>query len=272
MCLDLNTGSRRVMNKHTGRPECLHINREMNMTTLRNFSQLPASGLRARAWMDAERRHRPAGPLIAVTREPGAGGEELAATLARELGYVLYDRELVEQIARDTRVSEQMVASLDEKVQSQLNDWLADFAGYSGLSSFQYMQSLRRILFAIAARGNAVILGRGGNFLLPPGKRTLGILFVAPLETRIRNIMKSLSLTRLEAREYIVQREHEQQAWVRIRCNADITDVTNYHLVINTAQVKPEVIVGIVREMVRLMPEDTGETEFRATGTDDSAP
>ena len=190
-----------------------------------------------------------AGPVIAVSRQTGCGAESIVQRIAKELGLTLYSWEIVEQIAKDAHVSEQVVATLDEKDQSALNDWLASF-GDHGLSSYRYWECLRKVVFAIAAHGNAVILGRGGNFLLPPGKR-IGLCFVAPLETRVKNVIEKLGLSEKQAQEHIAKTEREHELFVREHFLTDIKDATHYHITINTDVVKPETIVEIVKVMLK---------------------
>ena len=190
------------------------------------------------------------GPVITITREPGCCGEAIAQKLARELGMELHDWAVVEEIARDSNVSEQVVATLDTEVRSELDDWLASFSPNTGLTSYHYSQCLRKVLFTIATHGNAVILGRGGNFLLPPEKKTIGLCFVAPLEHRVINTMQALGLSREDSLKHVTETEKEQRHWIKKFGHADITDATNYHMVINTALTTPDTILHLVREML----------------------
>jgi cytidylate kinase len=221
------------------------------MTTIDSLERFLEAQIQTWGRRDEEQKSKRAGPVIAITRQPGCDGESIAQALTKELGLVLYDWKIVEEIAKDAQVSEQMVATLDEKLRSELSDWLAGFAGGPSLSSDQYMQCLRRVLFTVATHGNAVLLGRGANFLLPPEKRTLGLCLVAPLDVRVENIMQKRHLPEKDAREYIFRTERERRLWVRKQGHADITDATNYHMVINTALITTETIVQIVKEIVR---------------------
>ena len=198
-----------------------------------------------------KRKGNRAGPVITVSRESGSNGDSIALTLAKKFGLDVYDRKIVEEIAKDAHVSEQAVATLDEIVASELDDWLTGIGPGPGFSSSQYMQSLRKVLFTVATHGNAVIIGRGANFLLPPEKRTLGLRLVAPLEARVKNVMQALRLSHENAVKHITQTERERRLWVKKHCRADIHDAANYHLVINTALVAPETIVQIVKECLR---------------------
>ena len=190
------------------------------------------------------------GPVITVSRQTGCGAEAIVQRIAKELGLTLYNWEIVEQIAKDAHVSEQVVATLDEKDQSTLNDWLAAFEGDSGLSSYRYWECLRKVVFTIAAHGNAVILGRAGNFLLPPGKK-LGLCLVAPLDVRVKNVIEKLGLSEKQAQEHIAKTEWEHRLLVRKYFLTDIGDATHYHITINTDVVKPETIVEIVKVILK---------------------
>jgi len=189
-------------------------------------------------------------PVVAITREPGCGGESIAERLCSELGMHLYDWELVEQIAKDEQVSTQLVSSLEKNPPTGFADFLAELAPEYSLTSYKYIGSLKRILLAIAVTGNAVIVGRGSNFFLPPGKK-IGLCLVAPLEVRIKNIIKEFGLTEKEARKHIFKLEEEHRKLVRKYLQADIRDPAHYHLVINTALVKPDTIVQLVKTMIQ---------------------
>ena len=189
------------------------------------------------------------GPVLAISREPGCGGDSIAERLSADLKLHLYSWEIVEQIAKDTHVSAQIVSTLDEKTRSELEDWIGAFQGDRGLSSYDYLESLKKVIFAIAAHGSAIILGRGSNFFLPTDKR-IGLLLVAPLDVRIRNVMNELGCSKKRAQEHIVKLETERRQLVKKYFDADVHDATRYHLVVNTALVSPESIVRIVKGII----------------------
>jgi cytidylate kinase len=205
---------------------------------------------RLREWRlhEGQPQYRPR-PVVAITEEPGCEAESVAERLCAELGFHLYSWELVEQIAKDADVSTRLVASLEAHPRSELEDWLAELEGDFNLSSQAYLGSLKRVSFAIAVHGNAVIVGRGSNFFLPQDKK-IGLCLVAPLDLRIKNTMKELGLSEKDARKHISKLEEEHRRLVKKYFQADIRDSTHYHLVVNTAVVKPEIIVQFVKIMV----------------------
>jgi len=198
-------------------------------------------------------------PVITVTREPGCGGESIAERIAAELGMHLYNWEVVERIARDVSVDAELVSKVEEDPATVFEDYMGDlFSEYRReyhFSSEEYLDSLKRVLLAIAVPGNAVIVGRGSNFFLPQDNK-IGLCLVAPLSVRIKNLMKELGLDEKDARKHIFKLEAEHLKLAKKYFQADIRDPDRYHLVINTALIKPETIV----QMVKLMIQDKETT------------
>jgi cytidylate kinase len=194
----------------------------------------------------AERRPQ---PVLTVTREPGSGAEAIIEKLSAELGMQLYDWELVERIARDQKTSVRLVSSLEKDPPTWVEDYLAEFQPEYSVTSEAYLRSLKRVLLAIVVLGNAIIVGRGSNFFLPPGKK-IGLCFIAPLAFRVENTMKDLGLTQQAARKHISEVEAEHRKLVKKYFQTDIRDPGQYHIVINTALVKPDTIVKLVKTMI----------------------
>src|SRR6516164_7894312 len=52
---------------------------------------------------------------IAISRQAGASGGEVARAIGNRLGWPVYDQELVKRIAQEKGVKEQLLATLDER-------------------------------------------------------------------------------------------------------------------------------------------------------------
>ncbi len=188
-------------------------------------------------------------PVITISREPGCGAGSIARMLAQEFGLDVFGFELVDLMAHSMHLSSQLVATLDEKTQSWLEDSLSESLGEGHFCSKSYFQSLTRVLLTIAAHRNAVILGRGANFLLRPEGR-LTVRLIAPREVRVKKIMLELRLSEKQSREYIAVVEKQRGLFTRKYFHADIEDPANYDLVINVAAVKAKTIIEIVRAIL----------------------
>jgi cytidylate kinase len=189
-----------------------------------------------RRWQLLRQKHESveARPVVTVTGQHGARGDELSRQLASELGFDQFDREIIHRIAESAHLSERVVASVDGKKRELLTDWLAALASRNYLSPAEYRYHLAHVIGAIAQQGGAVILGRGAHLLLGPGE-ALRVLAVAPLEDRVRTVMESEGLSERDARRRIVEVEADRQAFILMHYHSEFAEPTAFDLVVNTA-------------------------------------
>lgn len=191
-------------------------------------------------------RRAAAKTLITVSREPGCNGARIAEKLAREFDLDLYAGKIVQEVAKSAKMTTAVIESLDEKGRSMLDDWIAMLNPARNLSSNQYLQHLVKLMGTVARHGHAVILGRGGNFLIEP-ERQLRIRLIAPREWRIRNSMDRFGISRRDAERKIAQVETDRKDYIIRYFNVDIADPVNYDLVINTAFIGDNAIIEMTR-------------------------
>jgi cytidylate kinase len=203
----------------------------------------------ARRWQlfRGQRREDAARPVLTVSRQHGAGGGEVARRVAEELGLDFFDREIIQQIAESSHLSERVVSALDEKDRELLTDWLGAISSRNYLSPVEYRYHLSRIVGTVAHHGGAVILGRGAHLILGQGA-ALRVLLVAPLEPRIQAVMKSEGLSERDARHRIASVEADRKAFLMKHFHADLADLTTFDLVVNTAVLGIEGACGGPRE------------------------
>lgn len=189
----------------------------------------------ARRWQlrREQGREQERGHTIAISRLPGARGEEVAQGIAHALGYDVFDQEIIHEIAQRADLSDRVVSALDEKNRSLLSEWLVAFGADRFLSTYEYVHELRKVIGAIARHGRGVILGRGAHLVLGPGE-ALRVLVIAPLEVRVGNVARDLSMPAREARRWILAKEAERQAFLGKHFHARLGDAEAFDLVINT--------------------------------------
>ena len=132
----------------------------------------------------------------------------IAGKLARDLGWSLWDKELLDAIAADAAVSRRVVEAFDEKTISEIELFARGALGDSDIAGFLYPRHLAHALSAIAKLGNAIILGRGANFILP---HTLNVRIDASDECRIRNMMSYENYTHEQAEAKIHESDRERE-------------------------------------------------------------
>ena len=202
----------------------------------------------------AEARKDRRRPVIAMSRQPGAQGDEVAERLAKTLGLDLFDRELIHQVSESAHLSERVVSALDERDRSLLTDWMTSLATPSYLSSYGYLYHLTRVVGAIARHGGAVIVGRGAHLILQPGE-ALRVLVVAPLDSRVATLATSLGLSERDAKHRIAEIEAERRAFFTKHFRAEYGDPMAFDLVVNTQVLGVEGAVETIQACLARLPE-----------------
>ncbi len=184
-------------------------------------------------------------PVLTISIDPGSGGVEVAKRLAPLLGMDILGSEIIQQIAESAQMSEKTVQTLDEKETKKLNNWLDSLFG-EHFSPENYFLHLNRVIGAIGKHGNAILLGRGAQFILPP-ETTFRARIIAPLDMRIEKAMRATGQSRKEAEDFVLNMQNARRSFVQQYFKQDVTDPLNYDLVLNTEYLSIEAAVQIIQ-------------------------
>jgi cytidylate kinase len=179
------------------------------------------------------------GPVITISREPGSGGSEIARKLAKDLSMDLMGGQIIQHVAESARMSRKVIESLDEKEVTMRDTLLNTLFKDRHLWPDEYLQHLTKVIATIGRYGNAIIVGRGANYILPPAE-TFHVRIIAPLEYRIKHVMEDRKYDKAQAEQYVVKTENDRKAFVRKYFNVDVADFKQYDIVINTGSVTIE--------------------------------
>lgn len=146
--------------------------------------------------------------VMTISRRMGSGARVVAERLAHELGWSLWDKELVNAMAEHAHVSQKVVQAFDEHTISEIELFARGMFGEEDMAGFIYARHLARAVKSIAKLGNAIILGRGANYILPD---VLKIRVDASDELRISNMMEYEGLTHEAAQAKIHNSDQERR-------------------------------------------------------------
>jgi hypothetical protein len=172
------------------------------------------------------------GPWIALSRELGSGGSELAVQVGAALGWRIYDREILQAVAAETRREEWTLERFDEKAVRGFGEYIAPFIIPTDPGQSRYLVDLTRVVRRLGREGRAVLLGRGANFILDP-THGLRVRAVAPAADRAEALAHDQGLTRDEARHRIAASDAAQRDFVRQAFQREIEDPAGYDLVVH---------------------------------------
>jgi cytidylate kinase len=196
-------------------------------------------------------RDEPLKLTIAISREAGAPGSEVAEHLSKRLDWPVYDREILDMISQQSGLRTELLATMDEHDPYWLQEAITSF-GYPGeLSSAGYVRILRRVLATLAAHGNCIVVGRGATAQLPP-TTTLRIRIVEPLEIRAKRIAKQCHLSERDAEKRAQKIDLERLQFIVNHFRVSIDDPHNFDLTLNTAFIRPSQCADLIVPLVKM--------------------
>lgn len=184
-------------------------------------------------------------PLITVSREFGSLGASIGRVAADRLGFTFWDQELVHLIAEQTGAQETLLASLDETARGKVEEFVANVFFGTGGTAAEYVREVARVVRALDRKGGAVVVGRGGQFILG-AERALRVRVVSPMERRVEGYADRQGFSVKEAEREVKLTEEERRTFIRQHYQKEIGDPANYDLVLNTEALDREQAAHVV--------------------------
>ncbi|HUL92800.1 MAG TPA: cytidylate kinase family protein [Burkholderiales bacterium] len=189
-------------------------------------------------------------PLIAMTREMGSLGMDVARILESELNVPLVYHEMINHLADKMRLRKSHVIRLLGGKANLFERLTADKTSLSIYTADEMLQ--------VASRG-AVMRGWGAAHLLRPVKHAICIRICAPFELRVKRMMSRLDTSDRETVAAEIRNSDEAQGAIAKRhFGIDWQDPEGYDLSLNTERMSVEQCADEIIELTR-------QPEFRET-------
>ena len=184
--------------------------------------------------------------VITISRQFGAGGKTFGRRIADTLGYYYADEDIIERAVVEIYISSDGRKTIEsepvdrfKKFISKLNPFgtslmelpLDDKERY--IDGFKYVELLNLIIPKIARDGNAVIVGRGGQYILQNLENTYHLLLIANKEDRTKFIEEHYRASSTRAAQMIKRMDKRRVNLFSYFRRKDYDDPTLYDLVIN---------------------------------------
>jgi hypothetical protein len=194
-------------------------------------------------WSEDIPQQKIEGPAITISQSAGARGNPIAAELVRQLRansaiprhrlWTLFNQRLVHQVVEEHGLPKSTVGFFPEDRAGHLMDMIGEALGlHPGV--YTAVAKTAETVLRLAQSGNAVIVGRGGNFITRRLGMVLHVRLVGTLEVRIRSFAKIYKVSQDEAVKEVARRDRARKNYILENFRQDINDVTNYDLVLNT--------------------------------------
>ncbi|MDE3201983.1 MAG: cytidylate kinase-like family protein [Acidobacteriota bacterium] len=184
--------------------------------------------------------------VITIEREYGSRGGAFAHDLARQLGWKLYDSELVSEAARTAGVPEDLAAQYDDRLDPWYYRygkvfWHESVYPMTGIPEEKVFDAERMCslinqeILDAAKIGNCVIVGRGSACALAGQPGCFHIFVYATLKAKRQWFIESFPEKAAEADHLLASFDKRRAAVIRQFYQQDWCARTLYHMMLNSA-------------------------------------
>ena len=198
--------------------------------------------------------------IVTIEREYGSGGGEIAARLAKHLGWKLWDQQLTEEIARLAECPKAEVECREERTDPLYYRLFKSFlrGSYEGsinahklklVDSECILKFTEQVVQYAAKTGNSVIVGRGSQQFLKNRNDTLRVFLYARREDKVRRLL-ARGKNEEEAEQLVDTVDRERIDFIQKYFNVEWPDRAIYHAMINT-MVGDQTVVDTILDLMK---------------------
>src|SRR5690349_12820331 len=184
-------------------------------------------------------------PLIAMNREIGSLGKDVAEGVAEALGLKIQHHEIIDHLANRARLRKSHVISFLDGTQGFFERLTVDQVKLRVLTADE-------IVSAAESSPGVILRGWGATSLLKDVPHAVRVCVSASRRERVKRMMKRLAMEHQNAAERIVdQHDEAAQAVMRRHFHIDVRDINEYDVGFNTDRMTAEQCVEKIMQMVR---------------------
>lgn len=189
--------------------------------------------------------------LIAISRETGSGGHEIAIKLAERLQLPLYDKRILDQIAAEHNADPETLKHYDEK--PRLIGITRTVKGFNNSPREQVARMQFDFLSKRAAAGESfIVLGRCGDEILRSYNNLISIFILADIGFKKYRIMVHDNIDEASALERMARIDRLRKYYHNQYSRGQWGDSRNYDLCLNSSKLGIEISTDILEQYIHM--------------------
>ncbi len=193
--------------------------------------------------------------VITIGRQLGAGGRLLAEELGKRLGVPVYNREIIDEAAKQSGMATELFEKADEH-ESNLTPLGTGIWGFGSMTTQGYINN--DTLFAIqsqtiqslADRGSCIIVGRCADYVLREREGVLSVFISAPLEDRVERLCSACAKDEKECRALIASADRKRSSYYNYYTFKTWGAAESYDLCLNSSHFGIEGCADIIEKHI----------------------
>ncbi len=195
--------------------------------------------------------------IITIGRQFGSGGHEVGRRLAAELGYTLYDKELLKMVAQESNICEQVLEDYDEKptgslLYSIVMDMYPTVSFPGNNLHQQILQAQYDTIMKIGQKGGCVIVGRAADYYLRENPHLISVFIHANDEFRAKRIMEYEHISREKAMDMISKADKKRASFYNFQTDRKWGQASSYNLTVDAGDLGIDNSVTLIRRYLEL--------------------
>ena len=191
--------------------------------------------------------------IITISREFGSGGRFIGEEVAKKLGIVYYDKNIISEIAEKSGLSPEYIqesAELSPK-KGLLAYALAgrDITGKS-VEDMVY-EAQRKVILELAEKESCVIIGRNADFILKDRDDVLNIFIHGNMPEKTERICRLYNVSEKEAVKMMTDTDKRRMTNYNFYTDQRWGKASNYTLCLNSSQLGYDKCEEIIMECVK---------------------
>ena len=202
--------------------------------------------------------------VIAINREFGSGGREIACKLGELLGINVYDKAILDALTSKFNLTIEEL----QRIKATKTNWWNDFCrfyqqfgaagrgGYTAqedreVTSQQIYLAETQILQELAAQESCVIIGRSGFHIFRDHPCALKIFITADKKFRVKRVMEKYALDEEAASKRIDKIDDARENYTKTVTHVSRYDARNYDFVFNVSQFSTDLVAHFLADNIR---------------------
>ena len=187
--------------------------------------------------------------IISVGREFGSGGHEIAEHLAKRLALPFYDRNLLDEIAKEKEISSNVLKQFDEVPRNRL--FSRTVRGYSNSPEEVVARLQFDFLKNKAESGESfVVVGRCSEDILKGYDALISFFIIADMETKLERVKQIRGISAEEAEAVIRRHDKKRQAYHNYYCQTKWGDARNYDMTVNCSKLSRKAATDLLEYFI----------------------
>ena len=187
--------------------------------------------------------------IITIAREYGSGGRYIGKLVAEKLGIKLYDKNIIENMAEDTGLSEEYIEENEQKrnVLDVFNNGY--YVGLNNADELFIKES--EFIKKVASEESCIIVGRCADFILKDNKNTIKIFINNSMENKVKRATEFYHMNKEKAEKEISRINKLRANHYKYYTEKDWKEPSNYDICINSDAIGIDNAVNLICDMVK---------------------